>query len=87
MDRCTLSNCWYECKQSSDYQERAKSVEVFNSKNRWKKRGIALTATKHHLGFNDKFMMQGAALVMVYNDGSVSLNYAGTELGQGWVTD
>ncbi len=69
--------------ESSDYKERVKLVEEFNAKNRWKKRGIALTATKHHVGFSDIFMNQGAALVMVYRDGSVSLNHGGTELGQG----
>ena len=83
MTPCTISRCWEECVESSNYKERVKHVAEFNSNNRWKKRGIALTATKHFIGFHYPAMNQGAALVLVYLDGSVSLNHGGTELGQG----
>ena len=83
MTHCTLQRCWEECVESSSYKKRVELVEKFNSKNRWKKRGIAITATKHRIGFELMFMNQGAALVNVYVDGSVSLNHGGTEMGQG----
>ena len=35
------------------------------------------------MAFSAKFMNQGAALVHVQQDGSVSVNHGGTEMGQG----
>jgi xanthine dehydrogenase/oxidase len=86
LEGVTIKQCWDECIQNSKYFSRLKQVEEFNGKNRWKKRGIAILPVKHDLGFHAAFMNQGGALVMIYTDGSVSLNFGGVEMGQGLIT-
>lgn len=39
----TLPGVWKSIKESSDYQNRAAAVAEFNERNRWRKRGIAIT--------------------------------------------
>ncbi|XP_054638746.1 aldehyde oxidase 6 isoform X2 [Dunckerocampus dactyliophorus] len=78
-----LLRCWDECKVKSDYHGRCIAVEKFNHQNRWKKRGIAVTPVKYGIGFPEGFMNQAAALVNIYEDGSVLVTHAGTEMGQG----
>jgi xanthine dehydrogenase/oxidase len=55
----------------------------FNKKNKWTKRGVAVTPTKFGINFTAKFMNQGGALVHLYTDGSVLVSHGGTEMGQG----
>nr|CAD7266658.1 unnamed protein product [Timema shepardi] len=69
-----------ELKTSSHYDERLKDIEVFNKVNRWKKRGISLVPMQHDLLFLGTFR----ALVSIYGaDGTVTVQHAGTEIGQG----
>jgi len=82
-ENVTIQKCWEEVMRNSGFEERRKSVEEFNSKNKWKKRGIAVMPMRHDIGFTEAFLNQGAALVMIYLDGSVLLNHGGTEMGQG----
>jgi xanthine dehydrogenase/oxidase len=79
----TIQRCWDECMSNSKFEERKRQVDEFNSRNKWKKRGIAVMPMKHDVGFTASFMNQGAALIMIFTDGSVSLNHGGTEMGQG----
>lgn len=80
---CTVRKCWEECERASDFQARKESIEEFNARNRYKKRGISILPTKHLIGFTEKFLNQAGALVLIYKDGSVALNHGGTEMGQG----
>jgi xanthine dehydrogenase large subunit len=68
---------------SSDYVARRKEVEVFNSKNEFYKKGLALTPVKFGISFTTSFLNQAGALVNIYKDGSVLVNHGGTEMGQG----
>ncbi len=63
---------------SSDYKRRVASVKDFNTKNRWKKRGIYLTPLRYScLGYYN-------ALLSIYNvDGSVAVSHGGIEMGKG----
>ncbi|XP_070578679.1 xanthine dehydrogenase/oxidase-like [Ptychodera flava] len=79
----TLQKCWKECILKSDLQRRRRQVDMFNSENRWKKRGIALTPVKFGISFTFKPMNQAGALVHIYDDGSVLIAHGGTEMGQG----
>ncbi|XP_013187119.1 xanthine dehydrogenase [Amyelois transitella] len=83
---CTISRCWNECIQSCDYWQRKKQVEDFNRTNRWKKKGITVLPTKYGISFQTDLLMQGGALLLVYNDGSVLLSIGGIEMGQGLYT-
>ncbi|XP_050346647.1 xanthine dehydrogenase-like [Nymphalis io] len=83
---CTLSRCWEECIELSDYWHRQQLVEDFNRSNRWKKKGITMIPTKYGISFQADILMQGGALLLVYNDGSVLLSIGGIEMGQGLFT-
>nr|XP_026690657.1 xanthine dehydrogenase/oxidase-like [Ciona intestinalis] len=81
-----LKRCWEECLKRSKFTERKSEVEEYNSKNRWRKRGISCIPTKFGISFADGgglHLNQAGALVHVYKDGSVLVTHGGTEMGQG----
>ncbi|XP_070180269.1 xanthine dehydrogenase/oxidase-like isoform X1 [Littorina saxatilis] len=83
LTQCNLRRCWDDVKAQSKFEQRRKEVDLFNSENRWRKRGIAVTPTKFGLSFFEKFLNQGAALVNIYTDGTVLISHGGIEMGQG----
>ncbi len=72
-----------ELESSSDYTARRAEILKFNATSPILKRGIALTPVKFGISFTATWYNQAGALVHVYNDGSISLNHGGTEMGQG----
>lgn len=72
-----------QLEKSSDYRARKVAIDDFNKDNRFLKKGIALTPVKFGISFTLNHLNQAGALVHVYTDGSVYLNHAGTEMGQG----
>jgi xanthine dehydrogenase large subunit len=72
-----------ELERRSDYRERRKTIQVFNSSSSHLKKGLALTPVKFGIAFTTTSMNQAGALVHIYTDGSVHLNHGGTEMGQG----
>ena len=68
---------------SSDYFQRRKDIDLFNSENEYTKRGLALCPVKFGISFTTSFLNQAGALVHIYQDGSVNVNHGGTEMGQG----
>ncbi|CAB0000944.1 unnamed protein product [Nesidiocoris tenuis] len=83
LEYCTLTRCWDECSEMSNFEERKQQVDLFNRKNRWRKRGIALVPTMFGVAFTSLFLNQAGALVIVYRDGSVLISHGGIEMGQG----
>ena len=67
----------------SDYENRAKKIELFNATNKYKARGISLTTTKFGIAFTARFLNQGNALVNLHLDGTVQVSTGATEMGQG----
>ncbi|XP_013387039.1 xanthine dehydrogenase/oxidase [Lingula anatina] len=82
---CNIGRCWTEVIKQSGFHTSKKEVEAFNSKNRWKKRGIALVPAKYPItNYPNRHLQNGAALVHVYQeDGSVLITHGGVEMGQG----
>jgi xanthine dehydrogenase large subunit len=72
-----------ELAQRCRYRERRAQVDAFNAQNRVLKKGIALTPVRFGISFTTTHLNQAGALVLVYADGSISLNHGGTEMGQG----
>jgi len=66
-----------------DYDARRKAIDAFNAANPILKKGMALCAIQFGISFTAIQFNQAGALVHVYNDGSISLNHGGTEMGQG----
>ncbi|MFO1172901.1 MAG: xanthine dehydrogenase molybdopterin binding subunit [Hyphomicrobiaceae bacterium] len=69
--------------ETSDYAKRREEIRAFNARSPILKRGIALTPVKFGISFTKTFLNQAGALVHLYNDGSISVNHGGTEMGQG----
>ena len=69
--------------QGSNYAERRQAVDDYNTKHKWKKRGLAIIPTKFGISFTALFLNQAGALVHLYHDGSVLVAHGGTEMGQG----
>lgn len=67
----------------SQYLARRAAVREFNQRNRYLKKGIALTPVMMGISFTRLHLNQGGALVNIYKDGSIALNHGGTEMGQG----
>jgi len=72
-----------ELERTSEYRQRSRAIETFNSTSRLKVKGIAMTPIKFGISFTSKFLNQGNALVNVYTDGTVQVSTGGTEMGQG----
>ena len=70
----------------SNYKKRYFDIRKFNEKNKFKKKGIAITPLKFGISFTTIHLNQAGALVHIYTDGSVHLNHGGIEMGQGLMT-
>jgi xanthine dehydrogenase large subunit len=82
----TLKAIVEELEQSCDYRARREKIAAFNARNKFIKRGIALTPVKFGISFTLIHLNQAGALIHVYSDGSIHLNHGGTEMGQGLFT-
>ena len=69
--------------KKSNYKKRCLEIKKYNSKNKYKKKGIAITPVKFGISFTTIHLNQAGALVHIYTDGSVHLNHGGIEMGQG----
>jgi xanthine dehydrogenase large subunit len=67
----------------SGYAQRRAAVAAFNASSKYRKRGLAMVPLKFGISFTATMLNQGGALVNIYQDGSVSVNHGGTEMGQG----
>ncbi|HEX4883470.1 MAG TPA: xanthine dehydrogenase molybdopterin binding subunit [Casimicrobiaceae bacterium] len=72
--------------RTSRYRERREALRAWNRASPVIKRGIALTPVKFGISFTATHYNQAGALIHVYNDGTVTLNHGGTEMGQGLFT-
>ena len=73
--------------QSSKYKGRRLEILKFNSKNKYFKKGIAITPVKFGISFTTMHLNQAGALVHIYfNDGSCHINTGAIEMGQGTYT-
>nr|CAG4716072.1 unnamed protein product [Naegleria fowleri] len=79
-----IHTLWNQTKECSNYEERLKEIENFNSKHRYRKKGISMLPVKFGIAFGAPFLNQGGAFINIYhNDGSVLLSTGGVCMGQG----
>ena len=78
-----INELFEELKTKSDYKNRIQKIKKFNQKNKFKKKGIAITPVKFGISFTTIHLNQAGALVHIYTDGSVHMNHGGIEMGQG----
>ena len=78
-----INEIFKNLENKSNYKKRYADIRKFNEKNKFKKKGIAITPVKFGISFTTIHLNQAGALVHVYTDGSVYLNHGGIEMGQG----
>lgn len=83
LKNCYIRDVWSMLKEKSDIEQRQISIQKFNSKSRYLKRGLSCIPVKFGMSFTAKFMNQAGALVHIYQDGTVLVSHGGTEMGQG----
>jgi xanthine dehydrogenase large subunit len=72
-----------ELERTSRYRSRRRKIAAFNAANEVLKKGLALTPVKFGISFTLTQLNQAGALLHLFTDGSVQINHAGTEMGQG----
>ena len=78
-----INEIFRKLEKKSNYKKRYLEIKKFNEKNKFKKKGIAITPVKFGISFTTIHLNQAGALVHIYTDGSVHLNHGGIEMGQG----
>ncbi len=81
-----IPKIWAELTKSTDLGARRAKLREHNAAHPMVKRGIAVTPVKFGISFTATFLNQAGALVLMYRDGTVQVNHAGTEMGQGLYT-
>lgn len=74
---------WQELKEQYQIEKLYSEVDKFNQENAMQKKGLALMPICFGISFTTIFLNQAAALVHVYQDGTVSVSTGVTEMGQG----
>ena len=73
--------------KSSNYKNRRLNIKKFNLKNKYLKKGLAITPVKFGISFTTRHLNQAGALVHIYYaDGSVHVSTGAVEMGQGTYT-
>lgn len=84
---CYMKEVWNYLKAQCNFAEKRKQVDDFNSKNKWRKRGLCMLPVKYGNGYNIVMLEQAVAVVSVYaNDGSIVIHQGGVDMGQGLIT-
>ncbi|WP_440669836.1 xanthine dehydrogenase molybdopterin binding subunit [Candidatus Pelagibacter sp. HIMB1483] len=78
-----INEIFEDLKIKSNYKKRYSEIKKFNQRNKFKKKGIAITPVKFGISFTTIHLNQAGALVHVYTDGSIHMNHGGIEMGQG----
>ncbi len=78
-----LPEIFSKLRKSSDYDSRRQEILKFNSKDKFKLRGLSMTATKFGIAFTARFLNQGNALVNLHVDGTAQVSTGAVEMGQG----
>lgn len=76
-----IERCWDRLISEVDMDNLYKSISVFNSEHRYRKRGLCLIPVLFPLGFSEA--SNAYALVHIIKDGCVLLSHGGIEMGQG----
>ncbi len=59
-----------------------KKIKSFNKKHKYKKLAYGIVPVKFGISFSKTFLNQGYALIVFYNDGSISVSTGAVEMGQ-----
>ena len=78
-----IQRVWEELLAASDFARRRQRIGETNARDRFRKRGLAITPVKFGISFTTTHLNQAGALVHLSQDGTAQINHGGTEMGQG----
>jgi len=77
----SLATVWSQLKESAGLAALQADCADFNSKNRWRKRGVSMTPCKYGIAWGG--LHSAASVVVFAGDGTVQVTHGGCEIGQG----
>ncbi|XP_025104170.1 xanthine dehydrogenase/oxidase-like isoform X3 [Pomacea canaliculata] len=80
LEECNIKRCWEEVITQSNFHQRRRQVNLFNSENRWHKRGICLSPSKFGLGFFLPIQNQIASNVFQVPASKIRVNETSTSV-------
>lgn len=80
---CRAVRTFDEAAERYDLAGKVEAVRLFNSGDDLFKKGISVTPVCFGISFTNRFLNQAGALVLVYTDGTISVNTGAVEMGQG----
>jgi xanthine dehydrogenase/oxidase len=84
---CYMRQVWQYLKEKAAYAEKRASVDEYNRRNKWRKRGLGMIPVKYGSGYNLLMLEQASAVVSIsQGDGSIFIHQGGVEMGQGLST-
>lgn len=81
-----LQTVWRNAIHSSEFAARRKGVQLWNSKNEFLRRGLAVVPVKFGIGSLDSTRAQSTSLIQAFTDGSLRVSFGGVDAGQGMAT-
>jgi len=83
LENSQARRCWAVAEQKYALKTMRDNVQQFNLTHHLQKKGLALMPVCFGISFTSLFLNQASVLLHIYIDGSVSLNTAAVEMGQG----
>ena len=84
---CYMKQVWQFLKNTCDFEGKLAAVKDFNTKNKWRKRGVSMIPVKYGSGYNFLQLEQSAAMIAINSaDGTMVVHQSGVEMGQGLLT-
>ncbi|XP_043920190.1 xanthine dehydrogenase-like [Protopterus annectens] len=78
---CSIQDLYAALLQKAQVKTRQDAIQDFNSKNRWKKRGLAVCPLKYAMGWVGGCFL--CTVTILASDGTVVVSHGGIECGQG----
>ena len=82
-ENVTIGKCWENLDKKFNLTKIEKEITHFNSKDTFRRRGIAVMPVCFGVSFTNTTMNQARALVHIYQDGSIGISTGAIEMGQG----
>ncbi|HUW92089.1 MAG TPA: molybdopterin cofactor-binding domain-containing protein [Bacteroidales bacterium] len=82
-ENVNIGKCRDDLDNKFDIAKIEKEISDFNSKDSFRKRGMAMMPVCFGLSFTNTSMNQARALVHIYQDGSIGISTGAVEMGQG----
>jgi len=82
-ENVNIGKCWENLDKKFNLAKIEKEITHFNSKDAFRRRGMAVMPVCFGVSFTNTSMNQARALVHIYNDGSIGISTGAIEMGQG----